>query len=209
MKITTLLILFMNSLTYASDGIGLGANVGSQSNAFTVGDYNLFDWDQNFFGYYRYGGGGARLQLGQGVGISMSSTGGIAAYTFDYAVIGVEPFDGTIVANSNRSVESQYTYTPGISLLGKLGPIMLGPKIGLYGGNLGGQGMNPDVSLACGAQALLQLGSFNMEGTYTKILSGVSIGSGDLIFKKVILRYENYQGLREETNYLLLLKVNN
>ena len=209
MSYFVLFALLLGTTSFADDVPGFGANIGNQSSAAIIGNYNLFNWDKQNYGFYRYGGGGGRLQIGQGLGLSLSSTGGIMAHQTKHSVLGVEVLDGTIVCNTNRSVESQYTFLPGVSLLGRLGPFMLGPKIGGYVGNLGTQGMTPHIDLAYGGQALYKLGTFSGEGVYTRTLGGLLLLSAEITALTFVARYERYEGLRQENNYILMLKVGN
>lgn len=208
-KALALILLFCSTLALGSDDSpGMGVNVGSQSNAFAIGNYNQLDWDHKYMGVYRYGGGGGRLQIGQGVGISLSSEGGILAYGIGPEVLGLELMNGTVVANSNRSVESQYTYTPGVSLLTNLGPLMIGPKVGGYLGNLGGQGMTPNLGTQLGAQVFLVLSdTFKADAVYTRVTEQLSLFAGELLFGRLMARYESYRGLRTEANYMILIDV--
>lgn len=209
MNYLTLLALLLSTTSFADDVPGFGANVGNQSNAATIGNYNLFDWDRTHYGFYRYGGGGGRLQVGQGIGLSLSSSGGIMADQSEHGVLGFEVMDGTAVINSNRSVESQYTYFPGASYMGRLGPFMIGPKVGGYIGNLAGQGMTPHIDYAYGGQAFYNIGTFSGEAVYTRTGEGLSIMAAEITAHLFIVRYERYEGLRQENNYILILKAGN
>jgi hypothetical protein len=153
---------------YAEQNISYGlatSNTGYYS--FTVMDIGAFDQSIYSMGNYHYGFGYGSLQIGNGVGIDLSSSSGVVLLgmknkpTEFSPMFGME-LGGRLKANTNSSVVGYYEWYPGFSLgiqarSGSLQYTLVG-KGGLAIGNFGRQDVFPNGAMYLGAGSYLNYG---------------------------------------------------
>lgn len=172
--ILTLLALLMINLSSASDFVSLGV-VGIEEGAnlrlgAQIGDYNYFSQHTDMFDLARYGYGAVNLSIGNGIGVSAYSRGGLALLSLPDNIDGFSPLVGldlaSIWARLDTNAASYYGWAPTISAgpqWGSGSTRVLGlVKVGAYVGNLNMNSFWPSFRLAFGGSVVLNNPQFNV-----------------------------------------------
>lgn len=136
-----------------------------------IGEPNHFDQSEKQPGNYRYGFGEGGLHLGNGFGLKLASSGGIAFIGVKDSdkilspLVGLD-FGGQVNLNTNGSARSYYQWFPGLSLglqtrVNDLQLSIMG-KGGLGLGNFTSQGLAPSGALSAGGAAYLMYKGFGV-----------------------------------------------
>lgn len=187
-------------------GFSIGESKGLVSSAYHLFNENK---DTDFFDLNlpRYGSSFNRLQVGNGIGISINSVVGFTK-SVEFMTIGIEPTSGRFVINSNPEIQSYYEWTPMLTL---------GPKFtlcgidlsfhGRYGfavGDMGlvGFGLEADTAYGFAAYAHTRLIQIAAESTY--IGAGTLIKNIDVKTGYFIMRFEDVTSIRNEQSFMML-----
>jgi hypothetical protein len=175
----------LNSPRFESP-VGLGGLVGqapgSHEYAFVVEGQNHFTQREGMYGLNQYGQGESRLELGNGVGISLQATSGVSLYglkeTDHHGVaphLGIEPFSGMIHWNSGGRRTNVYEWLPMASVGPQFafGSCRLLPLIrgGGAAGNITQSGYTPSIGVAYGAGTYLNCETIDVAAEATQIQS--------------------------------------
>lgn len=175
----------------------------------TIGSYNLFDQDKVHWGMKRYGGGVSRMQVGNGLGLNLQSSGGVFLNdaedpSFIEPKLTIEPGSGRLVLNTNGSVESSYQWLPMVGT---------GPQFNLFGnqlfvvaraggsvGNFGNDGIVPRFHNAFGYGVYFDN---HVAFTYT-VIGDARIEAAEVENNHFVLHLEQTRGQRDEKSYVFM-----
>lgn len=226
-RIALILLIMPYTASLASDGtVGLYVDTNRRL-GLLAGDYNVFDvserdkmqGSEHYSPVWRYGSGSTRVQVGNQLGMNLTSNSGFAFLGLDKQDrntiapwLGLEFLNGRINFNLSSKIQDYYQgfMGPSAGLLGDLGGCKLGPyvKAGGTGGTLGYNGIKPHVNWAYGYGALLNCG--RLDATASQLLFKDKYLSDLTVLVRV---YENYRigahveevkGLRLEKSYSIL-----
>jgi hypothetical protein len=187
--------------------------IGGSSTGFVSAGYHLFNEQRDnddFFGLHlpRYGSSLNRLQIGNGVGISINSVVGFTE-SYSFITVGFEPTSGRVVLNTNSNIESYFEWMPALSLGPKF--TLLGVDVSIHGrygfavGDMGLVGLSPEFTSSYGWAAYLNTRLISIAAESTYIGSGSLIKSLDVKSGFFIIRYEDTTSIRNEQSLMLLL----
>lgn len=223
MKYLVLFLLFTQNVLAAS-GVGLGIFTDGPDNlAVLIGDTNLFDHKSITFDFHRYGGGGARLQVGNHIGFHAHGNSGFYIFGLDSEdkntvapLIGFEVLNGEISFNSSTTIQDYYHGFLGASLgvQADIEGCRILPLIRGGGtmGTLGKNGMLPEFDLAYGPGMHVSCDPvYASYGLLRNFFSGKYVHSVDVIIeilkdKYLGLHMENVRGIKDETSSYLFMK---
>lgn len=131
---------------------------------FSVGDTEHFDQNEKLNGNYRYGYGSGVVQIGNGLGVELTSSSGLTFVGIKGSGMSVSPlvgaeFGGKITYNTNSDVHSFYEWHPSVSLGVQTGNDWLqctaAAKGGVAVGNLGNTSILPSGARMLGGSLSL------------------------------------------------------
>jgi hypothetical protein len=165
--------------------IGLGALAGSGTRAdsysFFIEGHNHFKQTKTIWGIRQYGFSQSRLELGNGIGVTLDALSGITLLGLekDESVaphLGIEPFDGQITWNSRSSRASYYQWLPMASagLQAVAGSCRILPELRLGGalGNIGRHKLAPWPHASAGVAAHVNCAQTDFAAYFTRIDPG-------------------------------------
>lgn len=187
-----------------------------------LGDQHLFDQTSLVFAFPHYGGGKTQMQVGNNFGLHMSSNSGFIINGLDVKqnntvapMIGFEPMNGRIQANTSTLIPDYYEGNSGVSFGPQIDikgfrtlPIIKG---GLAYGTLGKYGLVPRVDLMRGYG--IHTSYSRLKLSYTKVIFNkysMQDAYGMYRFGEYTdlgLGYDNTKGVVETNSYSILLRV--
>lgn len=215
------------------DTPGIGAYYDENNNAaLTLGDYNLFDQTQSYYGAIHYGGGGGRLEFGNpverkfspNVGIHAQGNNGTSIFGLApdernalFPQLGAELFNGRINLNTSSSIQDYYEgfIGPSVGVHGDISGCRFLPLVrgGGAAGTLGKNGLLPSFHLAYGYAGHMSCYvvdfSYGMLKLHDK--KGQYMEDAAVMFNlgsrtKAGFVMERTKGIFEETSYSILIK---
>lgn len=155
-----ILLLIASLLPHSAQcdpGIGASQTQGNGGNLYSleIGDYAHFNQKEKILGFYRYGFGRGSLEIGNGIGVNLSSDGGFTLWGLYDSGDGIMPqlgldIGGRVRVNSNQVVKSYYEWLPAATWgpqfrLGDVNILLVG-KAGAALGTFDKSGILPDAS---------------------------------------------------------------
>lgn len=190
---------------YGDPGVGLGVIQGNGGNQYNleIGDFSHFNQKEKTFGLYRYGFGRGTLEIGNGIGLNLSSDGGFTLWGLYNNGDGIMPqlgvdIGGRIHVNSNPAVKSYYQWLPALTW----GPqfrlegvnILVVGKAGAAIGTYDKLGILPDASGLIGAALYSNTPLVDLGFSYSEF------GDSRLISFDTVYRHDKLSlGLRIES----------
>jgi hypothetical protein len=163
--------------------VGVGSLLGRADDqnqyALVIEGQNHFKQRRGPYGIRQYGHGESRLELGNGVGLSLSATSGVSLYGLKPGEtwsphVGIEALSGRITVNTNGSFERYYEWLPmmsaglqfAVTRSCRLLPLA---RAGGGAGNLGKNGWAPSLRAAYGTGAYLNCADLDVAAEITRL----------------------------------------